>query len=142
MNQYEIVEVIEKIEGDVNSKPLSVSLEMQIKINEDGKKSYPYPILKVIINGREQFFFVDVAEKIYEMMGKLLPMALEKKAEIDSAFRARRESWEKRQHGNSNNDNGGSIGRGRIEVPVEVDGNKKPPRRFGGKDRDRRDRED
>ena len=96
MNQYETVEVVEKLEGEVNSKPISVALEMQCKINEEGKKTRPYPILKVIVNGRDQFFFIDIAEKVHELMGKLLPKAMEAKAEADEAFRIRREQWERR----------------------------------------------
>lgn len=96
MNQYEIVEVLEKIESEVNSKPIIMSLEMQCKTNEDGKRSHPYPILKLTMNNREQFFFIDVATEVYAMMGKLLPMAQEKKAEADAAFKARRDAWEKR----------------------------------------------
>lgn len=137
MNQYETVEVLEKIEGEVNSKPVVVSLEMQCKINEEGKKSYPYPILKVIINGRDQFFFVDIAEKVHEMMGALMPKALERKAEVDAAFRARREAWEKRQQG------GGSNGPGKTERERQKDSYKPYEKRKAERsEKDRKIREE
>lgn len=110
MNQYETVEVLEKLESEVNSKPIIVSLEVQCKINEEGKKSFPYPVLKVNINGRDQFFFIDIAIKIHELMGALMPKAIEEKAAADAAFRARKEKWESQNNGRQD-DRGGGGGR-------------------------------
>ncbi|MCJ7760336.1 hypothetical protein MUP59_04250 [Candidatus Bathyarchaeota archaeon] len=110
MNQYKTVEVLEKIESEVNSKPVVVSLEVQCKINEEGKKSFPYPVLKVNINGRDQFFFIDIAVKIHELMGALMPKALEEKEAADAAFRARKEKWESQNKGQDDRGGGRKVG--------------------------------
>ncbi len=136
MNQYETVEILEKIEGLVNNRRVSLALELQSKINEDGRKGNPYPILKVNINGREQFYFIDIAEKVHEMLGQLLPKALQIKSEHDAAFKSRREAWEKRQQSNPN------IGQGRIVVPPPVEEEPAKPPRRNGKDRRDRDEQD
>jgi len=86
--QYETLKVIHRVEKYINSKIIVMTLEIQRRATyfEDGsvQRGKPYPLVKLFVNNREQYFFLDVSETIFDMLGVLLPKSKEAFDVIDT----------------------------------------------------------